>query len=83
MYSKQETENLILSAQKGDNEASEQLILQNTPLVKSIIRRFRGRGVEYDDLFQLGSIGLLKAIKNFSTDFEVCFSTYAVPMMFV
>ena len=69
MYSKQETENLILSAQKGDNIATEQLILQNTPLVKSIIRRFRGRGVEYDDLFQLGSIGLLKAIKNFSADY--------------
>lgn len=81
MYNKQETENLILSAQKGDNQASEQLILQNTPLVKSIIRRFRGRGVEYDDLFQLGCVGLLKAIKNFSIEFEVCFSTYAVPMI--
>lgn len=81
MYNKQETENLILSAQKGDNQASEQLILQNTPLVKSIIRRFRGRGVEYDDLFQLGCVGLLKAIKNFSVEFEVCFSTYAVPMI--
>lgn len=81
MYNKQETENLILSAQKGDNQASEQLILQNTPLVKSIIRRFKGRGVEYDDLFQLGCVGLLKAIKNFSVEFEVCFSTYAVPMI--
>lgn len=81
MYNKQETENLILSAQNGDNQASEQLIVLNTPLVKSIIRRFKGRGVEYDDLFQLGCVGLLKAIKNFSINFDVCFSTYAVPMI--
>ncbi len=81
MYSKEYTENLILSAQSGNEEATKQLISLNTPLVKSIVRRYRGRGVEYDDLFQLGSIGLLKAIRNFSIDFDVCFSTYAVPMI--
>jgi RNA polymerase sporulation-specific sigma factor len=81
LYNKEETENLITLAQKGDLQATERLISINTPLVKSIVRRFRGRGVEYDDLFQLGSVGLLKAIRNFSIDFDVCFSTYAVPMI--
>ena len=81
MYSKEETENLIESAQNGNGDACEKLVMLNTPLVKSVIRRFKGRGVEYDDLFQLGCVGLLKAIRNFSVDFDVCFSTYAVPMI--
>lgn len=81
MYNKEETEQLILLAQSGNQQATEQLISLNIPLVKSIVRRYRGRGVEYDDLFQLGSVGLLKAIRNFSVDFDVCFSTYAVPMI--
>ncbi len=81
MYNKEETENLIQKAQQGDKKATEDLIIANTPLVKSIVRRFKGRGVEYDDLFQLGCVGLLKAIRNFSVDFDVCFSTYAVPMI--
>lgn len=81
MYNKEKTENLISSAQCGNDLATEQLIELNTPLVKSIVRRYKGRGVEYDDLFQLGCVGLLKAIRNFSVDFNVCFSTYAVPMI--
>ena len=57
------------------------LIRENAPLIKSIIRRYKGRGIEYDDLYQLGCIGFLKAIRNFSFAFDVKFSTYAVPMI--
>ena len=81
MYNKEENEKLIILAQSGNNEATEQLVSQNTPLVKSIVRRYKGRGVDYDDLFQLGCVGLLTAIRNFSINFDVCFSTYAVPMI--
>lgn len=81
MYNKEQTEKLIISAQNGNQQDTELLVEANTPLVKSIVRRFKGRGVEYDDLFQLGCIGLLKAIRNFSVDYDVCFSTYAVPMI--
>lgn len=72
---------LIKSAQAGDENAKTILTQSNAPLVKSILRRYKNKGVEYDDLFQLGCIGLLKAIKNFSPDFDVKFSTYAVPMI--
>ena len=81
LLSVEETENLINLAQNGDNEAKEKLINSNYPLIKSIVRRFVGRGVEYDDLYQLGSLGFTKAINNFSTKFKVKFSTYAVPMI--
>ena len=81
MLEREQTIKLILSAQNGDNDATEKLVNENSPLVKSVIKRYRNKGVEYDDLFQLGSMGLLKAIKNFSTEYEVCFSTYAVPMI--
>jgi len=76
-----ETIDLIKLAQNGDVNAKSMLVENNSPLIKSIIKRFRGRGVEYEDLFQLGCIGMLKAISNFSTDFNVRFSTYAVPMI--
>lgn len=72
---------LIDRAQKGDEYAKTQLIENNMPLIKSIIKRFRGRMVEYDDLIQLGSLGLVKAINNFDPKFNVRFSTYAVPMI--
>lgn len=78
---KEETLNLIFSAQRGDKNASEQLITQNSPLIKSVIRRFKNKGVEYDDLYQLGCVGFIKAVKNFSATYEVRFSTYAVPMI--
>lgn len=81
MLSQEETQNLISLAQSGDEVAAEKLIEHNSPLIKSVVKRFRGRGVEFEDLFQLGSIGMLKAIKNFSTEFNVRFSTYAVPMI--
>ncbi len=81
---KWETENtkeLILLSQAGDKAAREQLINENAPLVKSIVKRYLGRGVEYDDLYQIGNMGLLKAISGFNTQFDVRFSTYAVPMI--
>ena len=76
-----ETVKLIMDAQAGDERAKTELIERNSPLIKSVIRRYRNKGVEYDDLYQLGCMGFLKAIRNFSTQFEVKFSTYAVPMI--
>ena len=81
MIGHEETMRLIRLAQEGDEEACTTLIVENTPLVKSIVKRYLGKHVEYDDLLQIAQIGLLKAIKNFSTDFDVRFSTYAVPMI--
>lgn len=78
---KEETLNLIYAAQRGDSVASETLLTSNSPLIKSVIRRYKNKGVEYDDLYQLGCVGFIKAIKNFSVEFEVRFSTYAVPMI--
>lgn len=77
----EETLKLIEAAQNGDNAASETLVLRNSPLIKSVIRRYKNKGVEYDDLYQLGCVGFIKAIKNFSATYEVRFSTYAVPMI--
>lgn len=81
LLSVEETERLIELAQGGDGEAKNKLIDSNYPLIKSIVRRFVGRGVEYDDLYQLGALGFSKAINNFSPKFGVKFSTYAVPMI--
>lgn len=81
MLDRETTESLIEKAQGGDNEAKQRLISENSPLIKCIVKRFKGRGVEYDDLYQLGSIGMLKAIENFSKEKGVRFSTYAVPMI--
>ena len=81
MLSHQETMSLIAQAQQGDEFALSTLVQENTPLIKSVIKRYVGKNVEYDDLFQISSIGLIKAIKNFSQDFNVRFSTYAVPMI--
>jgi len=72
---------LIERAHKGDKEARDTLVEENIGLVWSIVKRFANRGVEMEDLFQIGSIGLLKAIDKFDLTFEVKFSTYAVPMI--
>ncbi len=72
---------LIARAQQGDEEACTTLLTENAPLLKSIIKRYLGKHVEYDDLYQIASIGLLKSIKNFSYEHNVRFSTYAVPMI--
>lgn len=81
MISQELTLDYIRKAKNGDDYAKEQLIKNNVPLVKSIINRFKGKGVEYDDLYQIGCIGFLKAINNFDEKFGVKFSTYAVPMI--
>ncbi|MCC8105882.1 MAG: sigma-70 family RNA polymerase sigma factor [Clostridiales bacterium] len=72
---------LIGKAHKGDKEARAQLAEENMGLVYTVVRRFAGRGCDYEDLVQIGSIGLLKAIDNFNDSFDVRFSTYAVPMI--
>lgn len=72
---------LIGRAHQGDKEARDTLFEENVGLIYSVARRFLGRGVEMEDLFQIGSIGLLKAVDHFDTAFDVKFSTYAVPMI--
>ena len=76
-----ETMKLIGMAHEGDKAARDQLVMDNVGLIWSIVRRFTGRGYEMEDLFQIGSIGLIKAIDKFDTGFDVKFSTYAVPMI--
>lgn len=80
MLTHDETLALIGEAQKGDESAKETLLTENMPLVKSIVKRFKGR-LEYDDLMQLGAMGFLKAVANFNAVYGVRFSTYAVPMI--
>lgn len=77
----EKTFELIKKAQGDDEAAKTQLIVENSPLIKSVIRYYRNKGAEYEDLYQLGCIGFLKAVKNFSFDYNVKFSTYAVPMI--
>lgn len=81
LLSHEETLRLIELVQNGDNEAKEILIESNLGLVRSIVTKFLNIGYERDDLFQLGSIGLIKAIYKFDPTFNVKFSTYAVPMI--
>ncbi len=76
-----DTQVLIRKAQNGDKAAREQVINENVGLVWSIVRRFLGRGQEAEDLFQIGVIGLMKAVDKFDLTYEVMFSTYAVPMI--
>jgi len=76
-----DTIELIRLSAAGDRQAREQLITQNAGLVWSMVRRFLGRGYEAEDLFQIGTIGLMKAIDKFDVSFDVKFSTYAVPMI--
>lgn len=76
-----ETTQLIAKAQQGDANALDTLVECNMALVRSIVKKYLNRGAEYDDLYQIGSMGLVKAIKNFDAGFDVRFSTYAVPMI--
>ena len=73
------TEEMIASAQAGDMSAKELLVKENAGLIWSVTRRFTGRGVESDDLYQLGCLGFLKAVDGFNSSFGTQFSTYAVP----
>ena len=77
----EETQELLRRAKAGDQRAREELISGNLRLVLSVIQRFVNRGENADDLFQVGCIGLIKAIDNFNTDLDVKFSTYGVPMI--
>ena len=76
-----ETIELIKQARAGDKLAREQVIRENMPLVYSIVRRFTGRGYDVEDLRQIGAIGLIKAVDNFNLNYDVKFSTYAVPLI--
>jgi len=75
------TEELIQRSQEGDKEARRVLIEENMGLIHHVVKRFLGRGVEAEDLFQIGAIGLVKAVDRFDLGFGVRFSTYAVPMI--
>ncbi len=77
----EETATLIERSQAGDKAARERLIEENLGLVRHIVKRFAGRGYDMEDLFQIGCIGLMKAIDKFDLKYEVRFSTYAVPMI--
>ncbi len=74
-----DTPSLLQRAKEGDNDATELLLKQNSGLIWSIVRRYSGRGVELDDLYQLGALGFLKAVQGFDPAYGTQFSTYAVP----
>ena len=81
MLDEKSTIEYVRKAKAGDLLAKERLIQENVSLVKCIVKRYLGKGVEYDDLFQIGCMGFLKAIAGFDESFGVKFSTYAVPMI--
>lgn len=81
ILSHEESLRLIALAREGEEWAEERLVSCNLALVKSIVRRYMGRGVEYDDLYQLGCLGLVKAVKNYDISYGVRFTTYAVPLI--
>ncbi|MCL6625534.1 RNA polymerase sporulation sigma factor SigF [Alicyclobacillus shizuokensis] len=80
-YSDEEIRALIARSQQGDVAARDELVIGNQRLVWAVVQRFLGRGYEADDLFQIGVIGLMKAIDKFDLSYDVKFSTYAVPMI--
>ena len=81
MLDSKETLNLLKLAKQGDDNAKNKLVIENSPLIKSVIKFYKNKGVEYQDLFELGAIGFVKAINNFDESFNVKFTTYAVPMV--
>ena len=76
-----ENDELLKRVKDGDKKAEDLLLEINLPLVASLSKKFLGRGYDYDDIYQVGALGLIKAIKNFNSDYNVKFSTYAVPMI--
>ncbi|WP_315109673.1 RNA polymerase sporulation sigma factor SigF [Clostridium intestinale] len=80
-YNYEDNSELIRRVKAGDKEAMNRLIELNTPLVSSLSKKFINRGYDYEDIMQIGSIGLVKAINNFDDAYNVKFSTYAVPMI--
>lgn len=81
LLSHEKTIELIKKAQEGDDNAQDILVNHNLGLIRSVIKKFSNRGYDSEDIFQLGSIGLIKAIQKFDTSYNVKFSTYAVPMI--
>ena len=81
MLSQNETLFYLRKAKLGDEKAKEELYEKNTPLIKSIVKKFLNKGVEYGDLYQIACMGFLKALNNFDESFNVKFSTYVVPMI--
>ena len=79
--SQEETLLYVKNAKMGDVDAKDKLIQGNFPLIKSIVKNYQNKGVDYEDLYQIGCVGFLKAINNFDEKFDVKFSTYAVPMI--
>lgn len=76
------TKERIKKARDGDEEILSELLCENTPLVKSIVKRFLDRGADFDDLMQIGMIGLIKAIRGFDFTYDTALTTYAVPMIY-
>ncbi len=81
MLTNEETFALLNEAKKGNDFAKEKLISVNSPLIKSIVKRYLNKGIEYEDLYQLGAMGFVKAINNYDANYNVKFTTYAVPMI--
>lgn len=81
MLTSEQTFALLEQAKNGDDFAKEKLITFNSPLIKSVVKRYLNKGVEYDDLYQLGALGFVKAINNYDYSYNVKFTTYAVPMI--
>lgn len=81
MNETEEIRDKIRRAKEGDKTAKEELVCENMPLIKSVVRRYKNQKIEYEDLLQLGTLGLVKAINNFDLSYDVRFSTYAVPMI--
>ena len=81
MLNNDETLLLLEKAKNGDDYSKEKLISFNSPLIKSIVKRYLNKGIEYDELYQLGAMGFVKAINNYDASFNVKFTTYAVPMI--
>ena len=80
-YDYSKNSELIQKAQNGDKAAMDELVFSNMGLVRSIVPRFADRGVEYEDLVQIGAIGMIKAVKSYRAEFGTVFSTYAVPLI--
>ncbi|WP_125152708.1 RNA polymerase sporulation sigma factor SigF [Clostridium rectalis] len=81
IYDYEDNIKLIEKARGGDKDALDKVVELNLPLVSAISKKFLNRGYEFEDIYQIGCMGLIKAVNNFNTDYEVKFSTYAVPMI--